>query len=341
MIPVAIVGSGLVTAVGLSAPAACAAIRVGISGLIETRFMFAGEWLLGCHVALNERWRGRDKLIRMAVAAIKECLETAPRARPAEIPILLCVAEDNRPGRLSGLDATLLRDVQAALGVTFHDESGVIASGRMGGVRALDQARTLIDKGRPYAIVAGVDSLLVGPTLTEYNNRRRLHTADNSDGFFPGEGAAAVLVTHASHARPELQCLGTGYGTEPAPLDSDKPLRAEGMVEAFKAALAESSATFAHLDYHIADISGEQYGFKEAALALTRVLRIRKEQFYMLHPADCIGEVGAAIVPVMMAVALAAGQKHYARGPGALCHVASDASERAAIVLRYNDGGAE
>ena len=71
---------------------------------------------------------------------------------------------------------------------------------------------------------------------------------------------------------------------------------------------------------------------------MTRTLRVRKEEFDIWHPADCIGEVGAAIVPVVLAVALAAARKNYAPGPGALCHFAGDNSERAAVILRYEDG---
>ncbi len=46
MSAVEILRTGMVTGVGLSAPAACAAIRCGIAAFEETRFMFDGEWLL-------------------------------------------------------------------------------------------------------------------------------------------------------------------------------------------------------------------------------------------------------------------------------------------------------
>ena len=55
--PLAIVGSGMVTGVGLSAPASCAAIRCAIDNFQETRFMDSGgEWLLGCEVPLEQPW---------------------------------------------------------------------------------------------------------------------------------------------------------------------------------------------------------------------------------------------------------------------------------------------
>jgi 3-oxoacyl-[acyl-carrier-protein] synthase-1 len=135
-----------------------------------------------------------------------------------------------------------------------------------------------------------------------------------------------------------LYCLGLGYGREEATVESEEPLRADGLVGAFQDALREAAIEWPQLDYRITDLNGEQYGFKEAALALTRCLRVRKEEFDLWHPADCIGEVGAAIVPCALGVALEAARKRYAPGPGVLCHFGNDTGERAAVVLRYGNG---
>ena len=111
------------------------------------------------------------------------------------------------------------------------------------------------------------------------------------------------------------------------------------MVQAFKAAFADAGRTPADVDYRITDSNGEQYWFKEAALALTRTLRVRKEQFDIWHPADCVGEVGAAIGPCALGVALAAARKNYAPGRGPLCHFSGDDGERFALVLAANEVG--
>src|SRR5438132_12315051 len=52
--PVAILASGMVTGVGFDAASSSAAMRVGITGFVETRFMFAGEWLIGCPVPFED-----------------------------------------------------------------------------------------------------------------------------------------------------------------------------------------------------------------------------------------------------------------------------------------------
>jgi 3-oxoacyl-[acyl-carrier-protein] synthase I len=336
MQPIAILASGMVTGVGLNAASSCAAIRCAIDNFSETRFMDkGGEWIIGSQVPLEQPWRGLPKLVHMVVPAIRECLAQAGRVTPEMIPLLLCVAEKERPGRIEGLDDQLFHDVLAELGVRFHPRSMVIARGRVAGALAMLQARKLIHEERlPLCLITGVDSLLVASTLTAYEEKNRLLTSQNSNGFIPGEAGAAILVGPTGRTKnPELVCLGIGTGQEKATIDSEEPLRADGMVHAFRSAFADAGCSIGDLDYRINDSNGEQYLFKEATLALDRILRDRKELFEIWHPADCIGEIGAAIGPASFVVALQAARKSYAWGRGPLCHFSAEDSERVALVL--------
>lgn len=335
--PLAIRATGMVCGVGLNAPAACAAIRCGINNFQETRFMDkGGEWIMGCEVPLKQPWRGRTKLVKMLAMAINECL-VQPHLAPDKLPLLLCVAEPERPGRMDGIDTELLSELEAELGVHFHKQSAVFAHGRVGGTVALRQARRLVHETNiENVIIAGADSLLVGPTLSAFEKRERLLTSQNSNGFIPGEAAAAVMVSKPrAGAKTELLFLGVGFAREEATVEAEQPLRTEGLSIAIKAALAEAGCTLGATDFRVTDLSGEQYYFKEAALALSRTLRQRKEFYDIWHPADCIGEVGAAIGPVMLAVLLSAQQKTYALGSNVLCHSGSDDGKRAALILAY------
>jgi 3-oxoacyl-[acyl-carrier-protein] synthase I len=336
MQPLSVLASGMVTGVGLNAPSSCAAIRCAINNFAETRFMDkGGDWIIGSQVPLEQPWRGVAKLVRMVVPALRECLAHTGRLKPETIPLLLCIAEPERPGRLQGLDDQLFRDVETELGVRFHPSSGIIARGRVSGGLALAEARRFIYKERlPFCLIAGVDSFLVASTLAAYEEKDRLLTSQNSNGFIPGEAGAAVLIGAPQSAQaPGLLCLGLGAGQEQATIESEEPLRADGLVQAFKAAFADAGRTIDDLDFRLTDCNGEQYWFKEAALAMTRTLRARKERFEIWHPADCIGEVGAAVGPCVLGVGLAAARKHYSPGPGALCHFSGDNGERLALVL--------
>ena len=61
-----------------------------------------GEWIMAHQVNLGEPSTALAKLVKMASLAIIECLEPlAPEARQG-IPLLLCVAELERPDGLTG-----------------------------------------------------------------------------------------------------------------------------------------------------------------------------------------------------------------------------------------------
>jgi len=135
-----------------------------------------------------------------------------------------------------------------------------------------------------------------------------------------------------------LLCTGIGFGLEKATLDSGQPLRADGMAQAFKEALAEAGCGLHELDFRVTDLSGEQYYFKEAAVAMGRVMRQIREQFELWHAAECTGEVGAAAGLVALTVTNTACRKAYAPGAGVLFHASNDSGERAALVLRYGAG---
>lgn len=252
------------------------------------------------------------------------------------MPMLLCVAEAERPGRMDGLDEPLFVQIQNELGVTFAARSMIITQGRVAVAVALAQARALIAQGHcTHVLVAAADSLLNWPTMGHYEKHRRLLTSQNSNGFMPGEGAGALLVTKAEGTAGELVCSGLGFGREPAHLDSEAPLRADGLAKAIKGAVAEAGRQIHEMDFRITDVSGEQYYFKEAALALSRTMRVLKEEFDIWHPAECTGETGAAAGVAVIALAQAACRKGYTKGPNILAHMANDAGQRAAMSLQY------
>jgi 3-oxoacyl-[acyl-carrier-protein] synthase-1 len=273
-------------------------------------------------------------LRRAVVLAIEECLEDVPRSDWPLIPLLLCVAEPERPGRPEGLDSTLLSEIQEELGESFAPESIVISRGRTGAVVALERARHMLYERNTYRVlVAGTDSLLNAETLDYYQRQDRLLTSTNSNGFMPGEAAGALLMARPIQ-RGRLSCAGIGFGVERSTINSEQPLRAHGLSQAIRNALAEAGCEMRDIDMRVTDLSGEHYYFKEAALALGRTLRGRRNNVALWHPAECVGETGAAAGFIALAVAEAACRKGYATGPGILGHFADDGGQRAAVVLR-------
>lgn len=330
----AIRGMGLVTPVGLSAPAACAGIRAGLTNPTETGFVCPeAEAIVAHQVPLQSPCRGLEKLTCMASLAVSECLESLPREEWSGIPLLLCTAETGRPGRIPGLDTGLFAAIQQTLGAEPPQHSQVIAQGRTSVALALQRARDLIAGGAVrQVIVAAADSLISWPTLRAYLRERRLLTPKNSNGFIPGEGAGALLLG-GSPSPQDVTLTGLGFGVESAHINSGGPLRATGLTEAIREALADARLEVHEVDYRIADVNGEQYYFKEAALALNRILRSRKDGFEIWHPAQSCGESGAVAGVICIALACAAFLRGYAPGPRALLHLSADHGERAAAIL--------
>ena len=338
MQPLAILSTGLVTSVGTTVAAACAAIRVGISNAQETLFMGSdGEWIMGHKVSLEQPWRGMTRLVKMVAMALRESLAEIPKDQWASVPLLLCVAERERPGRLECLDDQLLSEVQRELEVEFAPGSCVIPYGRVSVAIALQHAKKFIyADGIPLVLIAASDSLLTWPTLSVYENNDRLLGNGNSNGFIPGEAGASLLISKPE-ATSQLHCVGIGMATEEAHIDSEEPLRANGLTNAIRAALTDAGCEMHDLDFRITDASGEQYYFKEAALALSRTLHQPKEKFDIWHPADCIGEIGATAGVAMVVIANVASSKGYSSGTNILAHIASDSGQRVAIVLQWRN----
>lgn len=333
----AILGSGLVTSVGLTAAACCGAFRAKIANPFQTRFIdSAGAWILAHQVTLERPSSGLPKLAQMATLAIEEAMQDVPIDQWPRVPLLLCVAEADRPGRMVGLDDQLLAAIQDQLGVFFASESALVPQGRVGVAVALAKARELLASSRvPGVLIAGVDSLLSWPTLSHYEREDRLLTEANSNGFMPGEGAGALWVGVGASRAPRMFCTGIGFGREPAPIGSGEPLRADGLTQAIKASLGDAGCQLHEMDFRVTDNSGEAYYFKESSLALTRTLRQGKEAFDLWHPAECTGETGAACGVAVIAAADDACRKGYAPGARVLTHWGNDAGQRAAATLEF------
>jgi 3-oxoacyl-[acyl-carrier-protein] synthase I len=336
--PLAIKAAGLITSVGNCAPSSCAAIRAKLSNPNVTAYVNGlAERIVGHEVLLEIPWRGRYRLIHLAATALNECAAELGPEELARIPMFLCIAETGRPGRHTGLDDSLLKDICDELQVESAPQSAVFALGRVSVAHALARCRAVIEAGiAPFALIIAVDSLLSEETLDAYDRAQRLLTHANSNGFLPGEGAGAILIGRPT-AQAELRCTGLGFAIEQAHIDSELPLRGDGLAGAVRAALHQAGCGLQDIDYRIADMSGEHYYFKEAALMVGRLARARRAVNELWHPAECIGETGALAGLAMLVVAEAAARRGYAPGRLVLAHFSNDDGERAAAVFEYGE----
>lgn len=344
--PLTVEASGLVTPLGFNAAASLAAIRAGISAVEEANLWdpHSAENISATRVHLPQWSETSEKLADLVAPAVQECLQAARTARASEISLLIGVPTLDRPFRLDGLNEKFLGEIERRLGERFHPSSLVIPRGRISTAVGLVEAQRRLGDGHvTHCIVAGVDTFLRQEVVTNYIEERRLLTGDNSNGFIPGEAAAAVLIgSGVDNPKAELKIIGIGYGKEPGTIKSGKPLTGNGMTTAVREALHVAGVKSFDVDYCLNDLNGEHYKFLEAHIMTGRIARLyddngnRKEGFRgMLHPIENLGDIGVAIGPCLLALNLHAGQKGYAIGPVALCHLSNDDGERAAIITRF------
>ncbi|WP_086998841.1 beta-ketoacyl synthase N-terminal-like domain-containing protein [Rhizobium sullae] len=333
-VPIDIVSVGMVTAVGLDTPSACAAMRARLDGFQETRFLGSGGgWLIGAPVPLPRNWIGEKRIAHLAAGSICEAFEAVPQAR-GQAALILCLAEEDRPGRPAPDGVRLLGRIAEIVESQPHGRSRIIAHGRPSGHVALEQARRILSAGEaPYVMIVGVDSYLTAGAIARYLADNRLLTPDNPNGFIPGEAAAAVLCTRSQSSG--LRLFGLGLARERAYIynSDDLPLRGDGMMSAYREALDETGIEMNRLGYRISDLIGEQYWFKQSALASLRLVRGAHEFQDIWSPAESLGNVGAAVVPLMVGMAFTAARKAYAAGNPVLIEASNDFGACGAAIM--------
>ncbi|MGR9209206.1 3-oxoacyl-ACP synthase (plasmid) [Rhizobium leguminosarum] len=332
--PIDFLSVGMVTAVGLDAPSSCAAMRARLDGFQETRFLGpGGDWLIGAPVSLPRNWVGEKRMAHLAAAAISEAFQTLPDAR-GQTALILCLAEEDRPGPPVPDGARLLASIAEIVDIRPQGRSRVVAHGRPSGHVALEQARRILAaKEAPYVMIAGIDSYLTEEAIAHYLANARLLTANNPNGFIPGEAAAAVICS--SSRVGGLQLFGLGLAREHACIynPADLALRGDGMTSAYRTALEATGIRMNQVGYRIADLIGEQYWFKQSALASLRLLRGRHDFQDIWSPGEFLGNIGAAAVPLMIGMAFTAARKGYAAGNTVLLEASNDAGACGAAIL--------
>lgn len=333
-----VVASGMVTPLGYDAPSSLGALRAGVSALRASGWADpeSGSPLRAAAIDLPHGWEDLSKLADLAATAIGECLRALPGDIHAfEVPWLIGIAEPDRPGRFAGLDSTLLDEVALRLAVRRHSDSATFAADQVGGFLALQHALELLRAGRARrVVVAGVDTFLCDKTIASLLGRRRLVTPRNINGFFPGEAATAVVVSLHEEAT-SVAIDGWGLGNEAATIEGTRPLRGDGLQHAVSQALTMARTSMSGIDFRMTDLSGEHYKFKEAMIVALRLDRAtRDEPLDLWHPVEYLGEIGAAMLPCLLAWSRHAFAHGYAPGPRVLCHLGNDAGQRAALVLR-------
>jgi len=350
--PLDIAAIGMVTPVGLTAPASAAAIRAGIARLGESHVYGkkGGPLVMGLvrddylpplagsirnQVGFLSR---QGRLLRLAAPALQEVCRKL--ALP-QLPPLLLALPASWPASAQSVGPALLGQLAVQCGLTLDlRRSRVIQKGRAGGLLALRQALDLLTTQRePYVLVGGVDTYLECSLLKELDKEDRLAERGVSDGFIPGEAAAFLLLRLASQGRvspiaPIARISSLGIGVEPGHLYSPQPYLGDGLADALREVFGSLPPDAPKVCCVYAGLNGERFWAKEWGVAYLRN-RVRfEEQLELEHPVECIGDVGAALGPLMLGLAAMGVQRGYRSSP-CLVWCSSDKEERAAALVQH------
>ncbi len=342
--PLAVTGIGLVTAVGDTAEQSCASIRAQVSR--------AGAHAFYDAITAQPGWDEDVPLTVAAVAdldpfqplpdrmrelALRALLQVAgpARLRRADLPrtaLLLALPRPDAAVTGAGVEASVPGDLVRAAGLSGLAAVRTRSSGHTAVLEALGEAAALLEGGDvTKCLVVAADSYLSEERLRLLDESWRAKSERNVDGFVPGEAAAALVVEPLERARARgadvaavVTALATGI--EPRGIVSDRQSSGAGLADALRGVLGEETAP----PWVLCDLNGEGYRAFEWGLMQTRLPRQLGTVARLTHPADCVGDVGAASGGVLLAVAAAAFRRGYAPARRAFLWTANDGDARAA-----------
>lgn len=264
--------------------------------------------------------------------------------RPAaeHLYFFLGLPSDKRPGpRFEGYENKWITRLETILKpyanqiITYPYPSGNASA-----VHGIIKSRAILAANQDaVCLIGGMDSLLSEETLSWFETDRRLKTDSPGryQGMFPAQAAGFFVMESGSSADKHktmvyAEIIGSRIANEPFPIVSKKPSRAEGLSNALYSVMTDAGITPFEIDTVVCDLSGEHHRFTEWGMADVRCLSGSKETRQIIHPADCMGSIGAASVPVF--VALSAACPHETFGDHIMIFCSDDHGERGAVVLK-------
>ncbi|HLL55493.1 MAG TPA: hypothetical protein VK447_18180 [Myxococcaceae bacterium] len=336
---------GMMTPVGLTAATTAASIRAGITRTRESTFIdrhsqpvVAGfiddEYLPELALSESALWAPaarHRRMLRIATPALRE----AQHGFSSPLPLLLAAPEAS-----AGAGAEFVSQLAAQAGVELDlRASKLFPHGRAGGLLALAEALRKLETSHDCVLVGGVDSHAELSVLDSLWDEQRLFGSGLTDGFIPGEGAAFLLLgrpgvgKRLGHA-PVARVLGVGTAREKGHLYSTEPHLGDGLADAFRVLFSSLASKPSAIRSVYAGLNGESFWAKEWGVAYLRHSQYFEEGARVEHPIECIGDAGAALGPILLALAAVGLQRGYREAP-ALVWCASDREERGAALVDF------
>lgn len=276
-----------------------------------------------------------ERLMQLALAPMKDLISSGKLRRDdfQSAAVLVSLPAVERTGHLSGYEKAFIGEYFKRLAIEPGPIRQVFQEGQTGVFSAVDAASRLLRSGAcRFCIVLGVDSYLDKESIDRLDETYRLKSERNVDGFIPGESAVLLLLETAEHAKgrkaPVLAKIGgLGRGIEKENIASEKASSGRGLADALAQLNGEEKERSAA--WVICDLNGESGRSREWGMVLCRSAASFGQLKKLSHPADCVGDVGAASGALFIAIACRAFVRGYAPADEAFLWTSSDSGQRA------------
>jgi 3-oxoacyl-[acyl-carrier-protein] synthase-1 len=236
------------------------------------------------------------------------------------------------PSRRGSCSASTRRTVVARIATPSPGAAGAaIALGR-----ALD---AMAERRLDAVLLGGVHTDYDPAVIARLEAQGRLFTPRNLDALIPGEAAAFALLAREDVVRvaklPTLaRVVGVGTGVERATPDNDEPaFDARGLTAAVRAAGADLLAEQLKVGWSFNDLTFEMRRTYEWQAMVTRTGGLWGEPYATEWPAQRLGHLGAAALPLHVALAAEGWRRGWAPSSIAMALVGSDGGDRGALAL--------
>jgi 3-oxoacyl-[acyl-carrier-protein] synthase-1 len=324
-------------------------LRTGIAAIAASPLADAeGEQVTMCFdKALDPYLIGEERAEALAAPALAEALAgLGEEGQSLSMRLLLCLDAPLQPtARGEQAPGTLVaqrlhtRARELSPGIALE----ICARGSAGAAFALPKALDALATRQIEALVlGGVHTDYDPATIAALAAQGRLYGPKSLDALIPGETAAFVVLMREDTARrlrlePAARVSGIGTAMARARPDNDEGVMdAKGLTAAVRAAAAELAAEQLRAGWMITDHTFESSRILEWQTMAIRAHTLFGSPYYLESPAQRLGHLGAASLPLAIALAAEGWKRAYAPSAIAMALAGSDAGERGAVLLVSN-----
>ncbi|MEJ7730769.1 MAG: hypothetical protein WKG00_16320 [Polyangiaceae bacterium] len=342
-----VVAVGARTTIGLDARDTAFLYRAGSAGMTEAAILDSNDepFTLCLLPTLDPRLTGPDRVVWLGLPALAEALAPLGAGRTALRGKLLLCMDDHLSVPYEGgmvpagvVAGALMRRLGEIGAGDLPVEPN--ARGPAGAGFALAEGIASLQQGAlDYLVLGGVHSDYDIPRLRSLEYQERVFSPTNLDSLIPGEAAAFAVLMHPEvarrsglPARVHVCAVETAY--ERARPDNDEPaFVAAGLTVIFQRLGAHLERAQAKAGWLLTDLTFEMWRLNESMAVWARSSAFVGEPNLIDSPAQRLGYLGAAVMPLHLALAAEGWRRGFAPSRAAISYAGSDPGERAGMLL--------